>query len=84
MCLVAHVSERRLRDAFTDVVGVPPITYFRFRSLARARHILTHTGSPGRTVGDIASDLGFRNFGRFASQYNMTYGELPSATLTAR
>jgi AraC-like DNA-binding protein len=81
MCLIAHVSERRLRDAFTDVFDVPPIRYFRFRSLARARRILTHTGLPGRTVGGIALDLGFRNFGRFARQYEATYGVLPSETL---
>jgi AraC-like DNA-binding protein len=84
MCLVAHVSERRLRDAFTDVFRVPPMRYFRYRSLARARRALMDTEVPGRTVSGIASDLGFRNFGRFARQYEATYGELPSATLAAR
>jgi AraC-like DNA-binding protein len=83
LCLKAHVSERRLRDAFVDAFGIPPTRYFRYRSLARARRTLTGTATPGSTVGAIASDLGFRNFGRFARQYNMTYGELPSATLTA-
>ena len=81
MCLVTHVSERRLRDAFTDLFGVPPIRYFRFRSLADARHILTDAGPPGRTVSGIASNLGFQNFGRFARHYEATYGELPSETL---
>jgi AraC-like DNA-binding protein len=81
MCQVAHVSERRLRDAFTDVFGVPPMRYFRYRSLSHARRILTHAGSPRRTVSGVASDLGFQNFGRFARQYEATYGELPSETL---
>jgi AraC-like DNA-binding protein len=81
MCLVAHVSERRLRDAFTDVFGVPPTRYFRFRSLTHARRILTGAKSPGRTVSGFASDLGFHNFGRFARQYEATYGGLPSETL---
>jgi AraC-like DNA-binding protein len=84
MCRAAHVSERRLRDAFTEAFGIPPSRYFRYRSLAHARRTLTGAATPPRTVSGIASDLGFRNFGRFASQYNMTYGELPSATLTAR
>ena len=26
--MVAHVSERRLRTAFTDTVNLPPIRYF--------------------------------------------------------
>jgi AraC-like DNA-binding protein len=81
MCLAAHVSERRLRDAFTDLFGVGPVRYFRFRSLAHARRILTEPGRPGRTVSGIASDLGHQNFGRFARQYGATYGELPSETL---
>ncbi len=31
LCLVAHVSERRLRSAFTDVVGLSPLRYFHYR-----------------------------------------------------
>jgi AraC-like DNA-binding protein len=81
MCLVAHVSERRLRDAFTNLFGMPPIRYFRFRSLAHARRILTDAEPAGQTVSGIASNLGFLNFGRFARQYEATYSELPSETL---
>lgn len=81
MCLVTHVSERRLRNAFTDVFGVPPTRYFRFRSLAQARRALEDAEPLGRTVSGIASNLGFQNFGRFARQYEATYNELPSETL---
>ena len=81
MCLVAHVSERRLRDAFTDLFGLPPIRYFRFRSLAQARRTLADAEPSDRTVSGIASNLGFQNFGRFARQYKATYSELPSETL---
>ena len=81
MCLVAHVSERRLRDAFKDVFRVPPLKYFKLRSLTRARHDLAGAADAGRTVSGIASDLGFNNFGRFARQYKATFGELPSETL---
>jgi len=81
MCLVTHVSERRLRSAFTDLFGVAPVRYFRFRSLAHARRTLTDAGPTGRTVSGVASDLGHQNFGRFARQYKATYGELPSETL---
>lgn len=81
MCLVAHVSERRLRDAFTEVFGVPPLRYFRYKSLTTARNRLTRCGAGDGTVSEIASDLGFNNFGRFAREYQSAYGELPSLTL---
>ena len=81
MCLVAHVSERRLRSAFTDVFGMPPMRYFRYRSLTQARQCLTEEAVHVTSVGAIASDLGFHNFGRFARRYEAMYGELPSATL---
>ena len=82
MCLVAHVSERRLRQAFTDTFDVPPLRYFRYRSLAQARLTLANRGDSDCTVGEVASDLGFHNFGRFAHHYESTYGELPSETLS--
>ena len=81
MCLVAHVSERRLRQAFTDTFDVPPLRYFRYRSLSQARRILGTGEGSDRSVSGIASGLGFHNFGRFASQYRSAYGELPSETL---
>jgi AraC family ethanolamine operon transcriptional activator len=80
MCLVAHVSERRLRTAFTDILGVPPLRYFRYRALTNARRGLLNDGTPGHNVGTVASDQGFHNFGRFARHYEATFGELPSAT----
>ena len=83
LCLVAHVSERRLRQAFTDTFDAPPRRYFRYRSLAHARRILVNRGESDCTVSEVASDLGFHNFGRFAHSYQSTYGELPSATLKA-
>jgi len=83
MCLVAHVSERRLRQAFTDTFDAPPRRYFRYRSLAQARRVLMNREVSDCTVSEVASDLGFHNFGRFAHSYQSAYGELPSATLKA-
>jgi AraC-like DNA-binding protein len=83
MCLVAHVSERRLRHAFADTFDVPPLRYFEYRSLSHARRILVNRGESTCTVSEVPSDLGFHNFGRFARRYQSTYGELPSATLKA-
>lgn len=80
--MVAHVSERRLRSAFTETVGMAPLKYFHYRLLneARSRFIATENGH--ETVGVIALDLGFTHLGRFASRYQQLFGELPSATLS--
>ena len=81
MCLVAHVSERRLRRAFQDTFAMAPVRYFRQRFLTQARWRLLSEECSEQTVSNIASDLGFHNFGRFARHYDETYGELPSVTL---
>lgn len=82
LCLVAHVSERRLRQAFTDTFDVPPLRYFRYRFLAQARLTLVNRRGSDCTVSEVASDLGFHNFGRFARRYESAYGEFPSETLS--
>ena len=55
MCGVAHVSERRLREAFVDTFGVPPSRYFRLRALGKARRRLLARCSD-LTVGNAALD----------------------------
>jgi AraC-like DNA-binding protein len=79
--MVAHVSERRLRDAFTDTMAVPPIKYFRYRLLTAARHRFLPGCRECASVSYVAMDLGFARFGRFASRYEELFGELPSETL---
>jgi AraC-like DNA-binding protein len=81
LCLVAHVSERRLRTAFTDTVNLPPIRYFRYRLLNQARQRLLDSAQNGVTVSDVAAEHGFGHFGRFANGYQKLFGELPSATV---
>jgi AraC-like DNA-binding protein len=81
LCLVAHVSERRLRTAFTDTVNLPPIRYFRYRLLNQARQRLLDSARSGVTVSGVAADHGFGHFGRFANGYQELFGELPSATV---
>lgn len=84
LCLVAHVSERRLREAFREVYKLPPTQYFRNWALSEARRRLT-TAEPGvDTVTDIAMDLGFAHTGRFSGHYKALFGEAPSVTLGSR
>lgn len=80
MCRLAHVSERKLRQAFVHIYGVSPIRYFRLRALTRTR---THLLEPMRTatINEIALEMGFRHQGRFASYYRQVFRELPSETI---
>lgn len=84
LCMAAHVSERRLRQAFIDTFDVPPSRYFRDRALDRARRRLIEGGRYGGSVTEVALDHGFTNLSRFASQYRAAFGELPSETLSSR
>jgi len=80
LCSIAFVSERRLRNAFVDAFGVPPMTYFREQKLNEARSHLLAT-SNRRTVMEVSIDVGIENGGRFAQRYFELFGELPSTTL---
>jgi AraC-like DNA-binding protein len=79
MCLVAHVSERTLRDAFNEEYQVAPTQFFRFWALTEAHHRLC-SGDAER-VTDVAAELGFEHLGRFALRYREVYGESPSSAL---
>jgi AraC family transcriptional regulator, ethanolamine operon transcriptional activator len=78
---VAGVSERTLRTAFHDVLGVSPKQYAIAQRLQAAREALC-TAEPGTTtVTDVAMNYGFFELGRFAGRYRHTFGEVPSRTL---
>ena len=81
LCLVAHVSERRLRQAFTDELGMPPTRYFRLWALQHANLRLQQALTSHETVTNVASRLGFLHLGRFSAHYKRVYGESPSSTL---
>lgn len=81
LCLAAHVSERRLRSAFTQEFDCAPTPYFRNWALDRVHRRLRDSGSVDRTVTEVASDVGFGHLGRFAGWYRRVYGETPSTTL---
>lgn len=81
LCRVAGVSERTLRYAFGDAVGLSPLSFIRHRRLHAARHELLAVDPGEERVADIAHRLGFLELGRFASDYRRLFGELPSQTL---
>jgi AraC-like DNA-binding protein len=83
LCGVAHVSERRLQMAFTEIFGMAPTPFFQTWALDQARRHLLHGDAP-KTVTEVATDLGFAHIGRFSGRYRQRYGETPSTTLASR
>ncbi len=81
LCIVAHVSERTLREAFTRVFDLPPTHYFRAWAFDQAHRHLTKPHDSNESVTSIATGLGFDHLGRFAGRYKQIYGEAPSVTL---
>jgi AraC-like DNA-binding protein len=78
------VSERTLRNAFADVYRQSPKRYFLHQRLRAAHDALSDPGNAGATVTSVATDLGFYELGRFATQYRSLFGESPSLTLRRR
>ena len=78
---VAGVSERTLRAAFHDVVGVSPKQHVIRQRLQAARAALRAAEPGTTTVTDVAMSYGFLELGRFAGRYRDTFGEAPSRTL---
>jgi transcriptional regulator GlxA family with amidase domain len=78
---VAGVSERTLRAAFHDVLGIGPKQHL-IRQRLNAVRIALRAAQPGTaTVTDIAMSFGFFELGRFAGRYRHAFGEAPSRTL---
>jgi transcriptional regulator GlxA family with amidase domain len=78
---IAGVSERTLRAAFHDVMGISPKQHIIRQRLQAARAALSAADPQSATVTDIAMAFGFFELGRFAGRYRHAFGEAPSQTL---
>jgi AraC family ethanolamine operon transcriptional activator len=81
LAAAAGVSQRTLRTAFQDYLGVGPVRYMRLRQLHRVRGGLRAADPAATTVTAVASQYGFWELGRFARDYRALFGEPPSETL---
>ncbi len=82
LCTRIGVSERTLRYAFRERLGVSPKQYLKALALHRVRRELKH--SPDVAVLDVAARNGFWHSGQFARDYRARFGELPSETARPR
>jgi transcriptional regulator GlxA family with amidase domain len=78
---MAGVSERTLRAAFRDVIGLSPKQYAITQRLRAAHDALCAADPKTTTVTDVAMAHGFFELGRFAGRYRHAFGEAPSRTL---
>lgn len=81
LSLTLKTSQYSIRRAFYFVHGISPYRFFYKQKLSAARDILLSSSTRETTVTRVATDLGFRELGRFAVQYRRAFGESPSATL---
>jgi AraC-like DNA-binding protein len=78
---IAGVSTRALQTSFRRFRNTTPMAHLRAVRLELARTELTGAGRQGLSVAAVASALGFGHLGRFARDYQVRFGELPSQTV---
>ena len=81
ICAGLGVSERTLRAACEEHLGMGPIRYLTLRRMHLVRRALRYADSSNSTVTSIVTDHGFWELGRFSVAYRELFGESPSATL---
>jgi AraC-like DNA-binding protein len=81
LCVEIGASERTLRVCCQEQLGMSPKRYLLVRRMHLARQALWASSPTETTVTEIATRYGFWQFGRFAGEYNLLFGELPSTTL---
>lgn len=81
ICNAAGVSERALRYAFDNLLGISPNRYLSMLRLCSACRSLSMTDASRRSVKSIALSYGLWDLSRFADNYRRIFGELPRETL---
>ncbi len=81
ICAAIGVSERTLRLACEDHLGMGPIRYLSLRRMHLVRRALLRADPSTATVTRLATDHGFWELGRFAVAYRTMFGESPSESL---
>ena len=80
LCEHIGVSERTLRHAFRERLGMTPKAYIRDRRLNLVRGALQQVEAKTTGVAELANRWDFWHMGQFAADYRRLFGELPSET----
>ena len=81
ICRAVGVSERILRTACAEHLGLGPIRYLYLRRMHLFRRALLRADLTTATVTRVATDHGFWELGRLSVAYRALFGETPSETL---
>ena len=84
LCRHTGASERTLRRAFTEELGVGPKTYLQALRLNGVYRGLREGDRSDTRVNDVAHRWGFWHVGQFAADYRRLFAELPTRTLRKR
>jgi len=74
------VADRTLRRCCEEHLGVSPGSYLRLHRIQQVQRALRSGDPNAATVAEVARRYGVRHLGRFAAEYRVLYGELPSVT----
>ncbi|MEA4823677.1 MAG: AraC family transcriptional regulator [Clostridiaceae bacterium] len=72
---LACVNKTTLCRAFKSIINMSPIAYVGFRRIEVARELLTSTS---KSVGEIASAVGYQNIFHFSRQFHEAQGKSPT------
>jgi AraC-like DNA-binding protein len=81
ICAGISVTERTLRGACEEHLGMGPIRYLTLRRMHLVRRALLGANATKTNVTRVVTDHGFWELGRFSVAYRMLFGESPSETL---
>jgi AraC-like DNA-binding protein len=84
ICAECGVSRRSLHRAFTEVLGIGPVTFLQRKRLCGIHSALRHADPATTTIAEIALQHGFLNLGRFSGYYRALFDEYPSETFGKR
>jgi AraC-like DNA-binding protein len=81
ICAAVGVSERTLRTACEEHLGMGPTRYLTLRRMHLVRRALLSADASKTNVTRIVTDHGFWELGRFSVAYRTLFGESPSEAL---
>jgi AraC family ethanolamine operon transcriptional activator len=81
ICAALGISTRALRTCCEEQLGMGATEYVRLRRMHLVHRALRNGNPDAASISAVARRYGFRGLGRFAANYRVLFGELPSATL---